>query len=190
MSSSPPSTKKEEFNQLPRAFKQLQFQAVSLPLSCLLLPEYGSMAVLQSTKVLRTATALKELPSVLILSNDRRVPFPPLVHYGYALHIERMDELLEQKLGAEPGILDANPFGVLVHLQHEVFNYRVNFQTVYLDGTDSMFFLSVRSNWEPAPEADRLEKVVKRLKDFLDVDEEPVWCLDARKSLWKKGSLM
>ncbi|KAF8132417.1 hypothetical protein EV363DRAFT_1295882 [Boletus edulis] len=120
--------KKEEFNQLPRAFKQLQFQTM-----------------------------------------------------------ERMDELLEQKLGAEPGILDANPFGVLVHLQQEVFNYRVNFQTVYLDGTDSMFFLSVKSNWEPAPEADRPEEVVKRLKDFLDVDEEPVWCLDARKSFWRKS---
>ncbi|KAF8443907.1 hypothetical protein L210DRAFT_3643487 [Boletus edulis BED1] len=164
MSSSP--TKKEEFNQLPRAFKQLQFQA--------------------STKILRTATPLKELPSVLIPSNDRRVPFPPLVHYGFPLQMERMDELLEQKLGAEPGILDANPFGVLVHLQQEVFNYRVNFQTVYLDGTDSMFFLSVKSNWEPAPEADRLEEVVKRLKDFLDVDEEPVWCLDTDHCYWKK----
>ncbi|KAG6376758.1 hypothetical protein JVT61DRAFT_1780 [Boletus reticuloceps] len=167
MSSSPSSTKKEEFKQLPQAFKQLQFHA--------------------SSKILRTATVLKELPSVLIPSNDRRVPFPPLVHYGYALRIERMDRLLEQKLCAEPGILDANPFGVLVHLRREVFNYRVNFQTVYLDGTDSMFFLSVRNNWEPAPETDLLEEVVKRLKDFLDLDEEPVWCLDARKSFWKKS---
>ncbi|KAG6373035.1 hypothetical protein JVT61DRAFT_7091 [Boletus reticuloceps] len=110
------------------------------------------MAVLQSTKVLRTATALKELPSVLILSNDRRVPFPPLVHYGYALHIERMDELLEQKLSAEPGILDANPFGVLVHLQHEVFNYRVNFQTRFTSTGPtpcSSFLSGVTGNQHP-----------------------------------------
>ncbi|KAG6376782.1 hypothetical protein JVT61DRAFT_1806 [Boletus reticuloceps] len=143
------------------------------------------MAVLQNHNVLQIATALKELPSVLIPSNDRRIPSPPLVHYGFPLQMERMDELLEQKLGGEPGILDANPLGVLGHLRREVFHYRVEFQTVYLDGTDSMFFLAIWSNWEPAP-FDRLEKVVKQLKDFLEVNEEPVWCLDTDHCYWKK----
>ncbi|KAG6376760.1 hypothetical protein JVT61DRAFT_1782 [Boletus reticuloceps] len=165
MSSSSSGTKKEEFKQLPKAFKQLQFHV--------------------SDKILRTATTLRELPSILIPSNDRRVPFPPLVHYGYPLQIERMHELLAQKLGAKPGILDANPFGVLVHLQREVFYYGIQFQAVYLDGTDSMFFIAVSSNWDQAP-ADRLEEVVKRLKDFFELDEEPVWCLDARKGFWRR----
>lgn len=93
---------------------------------------------------------------------------------------------MELKLDAPAGVLDANPFAILVHLQHQVFNYRVNFQTVYLDGTDSMFFLSLTSNWNKTPDPARLEKVVERLKDFLDVDKEPVWCLDAQKSFWKK----
>lgn len=146
------------------------------------------MANLQTKTALRTATALKELPAILIRSNDRRDASPPLVHYGYPLRIEHMDQLLEQKLGVPQDTLNGNPFGVLVHLQHEVFNYRVNFQTVYLLGTDSMFFLSITSNWEPAPDAESLEDVVKRLKDFLDTDEEPVWCLDAQKSFWRKES--
>ena len=143
------------------------------------------MTALQNSDILRTATALKELPSVLIPSNDRRIPSPPLVHYGYALQIERMDELLEQTLACPPGILDANPFGVLVHLQRDVFNYGVKFQTVYCNGTDSMFFIAISSNWKPAP-SNLLDEVVKKLKDFLEVDEEPVWCLDAYDYYWKK----
>ncbi|KAG6376761.1 hypothetical protein JVT61DRAFT_1783 [Boletus reticuloceps] len=141
-------------------------------------------AVLQNRQALQTVTALKELPSVLIPSNDRRVPFPSRMHYGYPLEIERMDELLEQKLGAEPGI-DANSLGVLTHLRSEVLHYNVDFQTVYLDGTDSMFFLTICSNWEPVP-ADRLEAVMKKLKDFLEVDEGPVWCLDTAYHYWRK----
>lgn len=99
--------------------------------------------------------------------------------------MERMDELLKQKLGGRPGVFDSNPFGVLVHLQREVFHYGIKFQTVYCDGTDSMFFIAISSNWEPS-RSKRLEEVVKELKDFLEVDEEPVWCLDSYKYYWRK----
>ena len=139
----------------------------------------------QKSEILRAATPLKELPSVLIPSNDRRIPFPPHVHYGYPLQIERIEKLLERKLDCPPGVLAANPFDLLIHLQHDVFHYGVKFRAVYCNGTDSMLFIAISSNWKPAP-SDHLEEVVKKLKDFLEVDEEPVWCLDRDNYYWKK----
>ena len=143
------------------------------------------MTALQRSEILRAATPLKELPSVLIPSNDRRIPFPPLMNYGYALRIERMEELLEQKLNCPPGMIEANPFDLLIHLQHDVFQYGMKFRTVYCDGTDSMLFIAISNNWKPAP-SDHLQEVVKKLKDFLEVDEEPVWCLDTNDYYWRK----
>ncbi|KAG6373041.1 hypothetical protein JVT61DRAFT_7098 [Boletus reticuloceps] len=156
-------SKNEEFKQLPRPLKQLPYAR----------PE-----------ILRPAPALKELPGVLTPSNDRRVPFPPLMNYGYPLQIERMDELLERKLNCPPGVLDANPFDLIIHLQHDIFQYGVKFRTVYCNGTET-FFIAISSSWKPAP-PHHMEEVVKKLQDFLEVDEEPVWCLDTNECYWKK----
>lgn len=73
--------------------------------------------------------------------------------------------------------------GVMIQLR-DVVHYNVKFTMVFCNG-DGIFFIAISSNWDPAP-SHRLEEVVKELKAFLEVDEEPVWCLDSEKWYWTR----
>ncbi|CAL1703168.1 unnamed protein product [Somion occarium] len=140
------------------------------------------------------AKPFEDLP--IILRPHAHLPFPPRMHWGYAIPIESLLDIAVEKMGYKiPDIPESEllpgcpPYNDLFvsnlamiflenHVEHDM---QLDYQIVFCEG-EITYVISICSSWEHCPKA---LDTAKRLADYFGMTESPKWYLDYHLWHWR-----